>query len=449
MEHINILWIVNDKYTNNFITVYNECKESLEFNITVMATDRLGYDFSPAVTETEVFEFLKENNVDCIRSKNEVGEYFSLEELGNFDYIFTTTPYDIYLPEEYRSYNIIKHAKLCCVHYGEVMTKLEGRTATLAENEYYKNASFTFYSHSEFESVTNKVVPIGYMKLDEYLNYGKIPKSSLWEKEDSFKIVWKPRWTIDEDDSKLMVFLPHIYEFLSQRPNVEFVYLMHQMLEINLGSKGFAETYKALLSELKTLPNFKMYDGYDFLDVVLSANLLIADHSSIVPEFTITGNPIIYTTPKVSLTSLSKRIVENSYVAESFNEASQIIDDLIVGKDPKKEKRQKQKDSYFAKSDCGESIAQRLLKCLKEERNNLESEKMHKKILIDCYERKIKEQKDFYEHQIKLERGATAKYAAESEMFKAEAERLGKRYAVPEKIIKRIPKSLKNILKKA
>ncbi len=106
MEKIKILWIVNDKYVNNFITVYKECKNSSKFDMFVMATDRLGYDFSPEISCEEVYSYLSENGVESFKCRKN-GKYFDISEISP-DYIFTTTPYDIYLPKPFRSDALVK-----------------------------------------------------------------------------------------------------------------------------------------------------------------------------------------------------------------------------------------------------------------------------------------------------------------------------------------------------
>ena len=199
--------------------------------------------------------------------------------------------------------------------------------ATLGESDYYKNAQFIFHCDlREGDSIPANSVSIGNLKLDEYLFYGRKPDFSFYKNKNSYKIVWKPRWTMKDGDSTLYPYLEKFYGFLKERENTELVLLLHQMAEVNLEQKGYGDYFRENIKKLKTLPNFTVTDSSDFLDTVLGADLLIADHTSLIAEFTVTGKPIIYTTPDVPLSSLGQKIIKNSYVANNFEELEKIAD---------------------------------------------------------------------------------------------------------------------------
>lgn len=460
MGKIKILWIVNDKYVNNFITVYKECKNSSKFEMSVMATDRLGYDFSPAITCEEVYSYLSENGVESFKCRKN-GKYFDISEISP-DYIFTTTPYDIYLPKPFRSDALVKFGKLCHVDYGAVLIRWINDYASIGESDYYKNAQFIFHCDPrEGDNIPANSVSIGNLKLDEYLYYGRKPESPFYKSKDSFKIVWKPRWTMKEGDSTLYPYLDKFYGFLKERENAELVLLLHQMAEVNLEKKGYGDYFRENMEKLKTLPNFTVTDSSDFLDTVLGADLLIADHTSLIAEFTVTGKPIIYTTPAVALSPLGEKIIKNSYIANNFEELEKIADGLIrkePSADPKSEQRLKDKDSYFVSSKENLSVAKRLLEFLEKDFSDISSYKRYSEIKSNTYKKEISALEDEIKSKDALIEGKNG------EIEQAKSKISGLENTVSEKLkenailsarvskidgyINKIPKFLRSIFKK-
>ena len=138
---INILWIVNDLYVNNFVTVYKECKKDKRFKLTILATRHIGLYKTDDISSYKVYKFLQKNKIKSINSWNKDKKKYI--EISSFDpdYIFTTTPYDIYLPTPYKSINLVKYGKLCQVEYGASILKYSG----LYKNYIKKNYKFTHF----------------------------------------------------------------------------------------------------------------------------------------------------------------------------------------------------------------------------------------------------------------------------------------------------------------
>ena len=68
MDHqkIHLVWLVNDLYANNFISVYRECKNNPDFLMTVVAVPHLGRGFAHDLTSAEVHDFLLKHGVDSL-----------------------------------------------------------------------------------------------------------------------------------------------------------------------------------------------------------------------------------------------------------------------------------------------------------------------------------------------------------------------------------------------
>ena len=74
---------------------------------------------------------------------------------------------------------------------------------------------------------------------------------------------------------------------------------------------------------------------------------MIADYCSTLQEYTITGNPMIYCNTNIELNRIGKRIKSNSYVVNNSKELIEVLERLINGIDPLKEKRENERFKYF------------------------------------------------------------------------------------------------------
>lgn len=384
---IKIVWIVNDRYVNNFITVYHECRKSSLFEIIVVAAPHTAYDFAAGVTADEIYAYLISEGIECVHCWDPNKQAFIDISTFEPDYIFTTTPYDIYLPAPYQSHHLMKIAKLCNITYGVIMVKWTGMYANAGDNPYLSNCWMKF-TPDELSSLGlyKQYRPIGNLKLDEYLYYGRDRRTpGKWHLFDDgisrLKVVWKPRWTIVKEDSNLIPYLEDFYNYIHNNQKIDFVLLAHPFLMVNANNKGYGGKFDKIVRAMHELPNFRLEDGSDFLDCVFSADVLIADHSSTLAEFAVTGKPIIYTPTEIELNELGQRIIDASYQAHSFHDIIMILENLIDGIDPLKAQREQHKSSYFFCPPNGLSVAQYLLQILAQDYADLNSRKQYMKFL--------------------------------------------------------------------
>lgn len=382
-EKIRIIWIVNDRYVNNFITVYKECQISDQFEIFVIASPHMAYEFAAGYTADEIFEYLSREGIECIHSWDPVNQAYIDIERFEPDYIFTTTPYDIYLPDPYRSSRLMKIAKLCNIDYGAVISKRTGMYADAGENIYHVNCWMKFTTEDiASRSLYENYRPVGNLKLDEYLYYGRNPSADKkWHACNDgtrmLRIIWKPRWTIIQSDSNLIPYLESFHHYIRDNQMIDFVFLAHPFLITNVSNNEHRTIIENNLRAMNELPNFRIEDGSDFLDTVLSADVLIADHSSTLVEYAVTGKPIIYTSTDIELNELGQLILDVSYQASNFQDIMDVIEKLIDGIDPLKSSRELQKHKYFFSPPNGLSVAQYLLRILYEDYLDLNSRKQY------------------------------------------------------------------------
>ena len=109
------------------------------------------------------------------------------------------------------------------------------------------------------------------------------------------------------------------------------------------------DEYKRTISETK---NIAFDTEKEYASSFWQSDVLIADYSSIIPEYFLTEKPLIFCITNMELTLLDnmKEILEGCYVVDSKEELKDCLEMLRQGNDPKKEIRQKIKGKLFGKT---------------------------------------------------------------------------------------------------
>lgn len=340
---INILFIINDKYIHGFQTIYDECKNNDMFNITIATCPSIQRYNTNYISSSEIKKYLNKHNIDCIDLYDEkTKKYVDLRKY-NPDYIFVMTHYDDYRPKEYSAKNLSKIAKFCSIEYGNNVMKYTGIYEYMNRNIFYRYAyKFFVINDLEKDATENKEIrekfkSIGSIKLDQYLFYNKKPTG--WKmifpksKKNNTRVIYKPRWTLAED-STVLKYISSFYKYLKENKDIELIMLIHPLLFSNLKYTNNEKEFYNSFNKLKKLPNFNYYDDYDYLNLLLDSDVLIADVvSSVFAEFSPTKNPIIFIPAKVELTVFIKKILEKQYEAKNFNEIVKHLETIKKKKD--------------------------------------------------------------------------------------------------------------------
>lgn len=361
MNKINVVWLVNDYFINNFKTFYDEVQESEIFNLTVLAVPHIGYEESKTIESKDISNFLNEKGIKHIDSyDSKTKTYFDLRRL-NPDYVFYLTPYNLYLPHEYYSSNVKKYAKVCHVSYGTALVELENIYEVMSENEFYYDAHKIFVENNEvfYEKFHNKYSVIGCLKLDEYIYYNK---KQL--RENTFTVIWKPRWTLSEYDSRLFEYIESYIKLIKKHRNISFKFYVHPLLEYKIEHYNLENKYYAYLEKMNSFDNFTLIKGSDFLDEILTSDVFVSDISSTMAEFLTTGNALIYTNSSAKLNKMGKKVMDLSYIVDSEMEFEKIIENLINNIDPLKEKRLSEMNKLYFKPPGNMSVTKYLMQKL-------------------------------------------------------------------------------------
>lgn len=361
-KKIKVVFMVNDYYVNNFITIYKILKNSKLFDVKVLAVDFIEIDGTIKNTSANVRNYLENEHVEAIDYNNYDGTVTRLEYLEP-DYVFYMTPYDIYFPYWFRSDFVCKYSKVCNIYYGSNLIKFEGLYDDMAKNHFYDNCSLAFVEAEDNFPFRKEILRgVGCVKLDDYLYYDK---KNLTKDNKRIKIAWKPRWTLEEIESHFWDYIDAVYDFIKEHKEVDFYIFFHQLFNRKIKEKGCIEKYEEINQKLMKLDNYYRCSYSNFLDEVWTSDIFISDISSTLAEFSRTGKPIIFcnNNQKLHYSPLGEKVFANVYTIKNEKELIETLNMLLDGNDPKKEKREKDSKNYFYVPE-GMTPSEKVIECL-------------------------------------------------------------------------------------
>lgn len=369
---------------NSMKTLYEACIKDDDIDVTIVTIPNKKQDAKLGLNHEEYIDegaakFFENYDCNVINGYDtEKKKWLDLQSLEP-DYLFFQTPYDICRPMEYRSKTVCLYTKLCYINYG--MSFIGGISHDESHPEgYLKNCYFTFSEYEEAREYNinrakenaihkhERVLTVGYPKLDERIKYYDV-ESSSWKqpKEKNLKrVMWTPRWCTDEGNCTFFDYKDKLPKYMESRSDVEFLFRPHPQAFSNFLARG--EMSEKEITDYKEYFEKSDHMGIDpqieYLPSFYSSDILISDESSIMPEYFLTGKPIIFTYNQVNLNGFGTKIAkEGFYWAKNYDELIKVLEMLLEGNDPLYEKRQEliASEFYLPKEGAGEYIK----KCLK------------------------------------------------------------------------------------
>lgn len=279
-------------------------------------------------------------------------EFFDVNTLKEFDYIFFQRSYDIYLPETLRSYKVIDFAKTVYIPYAYSDTEDFNKFET--SDEFFRNIYLGFIDIEGELDILNKRYKKNIAKgLQSFpkLGYPVLEKNLTCNNEiNGSRVLWTPRWSTEEFLGGSH-FLEYKDDFITLKNDFKDCKLRlrpHPLMFSNFLNKGImTEMEIADYKDELMINNIELSDNFLIEDDFKETDILLTDASSVVVEFFVTGKPIIYCPPNYELNKEFKIILEGLYIGESWEKIVKIICQLISGQDTLKKKREEIiKDNY-------------------------------------------------------------------------------------------------------
>ena len=323
-------------------------------------------------------EFFKDYPCQVIQGYDyENKTWFDLKKLEP-DYLFFQTPYDVCRPPEYKSDVVCLYTRICYVHYG--MPFMDGYIAeesfprSFLKHTYFHFAEFLemqkFYVNRVAENPVHKherVVLTGYPKLDGVEKYVGCESESWHFKGEAkrYRIMWTPRWSTGENNCTFFDFKDKLLDYVEKQKDAEFLFRPHpqafaEFVEKKEMTAEEVENYKA---RYESMENAFIDTQREYLPSFYSSDVLITDESSIIPEYFLTGKPVIFTYKEPHLNDFAKKIAEGFYWVKNWEEMEEVLAKLKKGQDELKEKREQliQEAFYMPEEGSGTEIKE----CLK------------------------------------------------------------------------------------
>ena len=272
----------------------------------------------------------------------------------NLDYVFIPRPYETYLPKSYRARHLRRITKVCYVPYA-FPTLSDWQI--LYNSHFIRNVTLIFcekkssekYIRDKFALTINKgdqkCYLCGYPKFDLIQCHdGK--DSSLWPRErqnEVFRVMWTPRWTTDPNlgGSNFFKYKDQMISWAERDRSIDMLFRPHPMALAHYVSAGLItqEEEEEYLKKYQQCENANVDRTTDYFDTFFSSDVLVTDISSMIMDYLFTEKPIIYCKSPEDANIAVPELHDCLYKVESFNEIIEKVNQLKLGKDPKKELR--------------------------------------------------------------------------------------------------------------
>lgn len=310
----------------------------------------------PDSLENDAYDYCLANGypeaVNTLIGKN---TWLDLKAL-DLHYIFYPRPYNMLVPACYATDQVGRYSRVCLIMYGlefsEEMTKV-------SLNRDFMTGTYYYFAELPFMRVLNtKRNPLGHwLKLQKtechgypmfahLLQYRDVPSISWEFSKNDFRVMWTPRWTTDPaaGGSNFFTYYEKLLDFAQERPDMDFLFRPHPLALTHFVQTGEMTQQQAdgFKERCAALPNVSLDAAPSYEATLWGADVMVSDISSIMPEFFLTGKPLVFCASNMylKLAAPTLRMLEGCYIVHDDRELFAVLTDLRQGKDPLQQKRQ-------------------------------------------------------------------------------------------------------------
>lgn len=307
--------------------------------------------------ENDTYNYFTEHNYDNpINTLTSENEWLDLKPLS-MDYVFYPRPYNSFMPLQYTAKEVCKYSKICIVLYAYSLTK-DVFPVTLNKNFcrylycYYAESkdAFDFYKKRfgfTYRLGMQKVMNIGTPILEGMQQKSDQIISSWKFSKNNFRVIWAPRWTTDKKlgGSNFFEFKDTMFEIANDNQNFDILFRPHPLMFDNFLKTGelSREEYEEYMNRIQNQNNMSIDDNKEYQNTFWESDVLVADVSGIIPEYLITGKPLVFCMSNMELEFIDtiKDLIKGCYVVYNEKELKTCLYQLASGEDPLKEIRDK------------------------------------------------------------------------------------------------------------
>lgn len=360
-------------------SIYDAAREDKEIEAYILAIPNT---WENGNTDTDALDYCRSKGYDIIPAYNQKTKHFYELEKLNPDYVFIPRPYDHYLPEQYRSGQVSRYAKVCYVCYG--YSFVDGHIMKTAFNKYFTtNCYFLFSENASVYAYCKKnhlissmlgirkIVQTPYPRFDLSEKWiGCEPKHWKLPRNDVKKrIVWTPRWTTDErlGGTNFFNYKDFFFELAEKHPDVEIMIRPHPLAFQNFLKQGLMSEQEIFeyKEHCKNAKNIQLDDREEYFDSFASADILVTDMSGVLVDFLAMDKPVVFCSYMQGFNVANEKLKEGFYIPHNADELGEILESYINGEDPKKEIRQRVTKEVLGEIDG--KAGERIIKLIKKD----------------------------------------------------------------------------------
>ena len=353
-------------------SAYAAFKADPEWDVTVVALPFLQCQFKTDEERNAVFEFLSEQGIPHVSWKD-----FELKP-GCADVAFLSLPYDETLPGGWRLRDFLRCApRLTYLPYNLVM--LGGTENTRFQFDLVlQRVAWMVVAHSQRSKAMfarhcatgdNHVVITGHPKIDAVRDRHLARDPELTRFAAGRKLVcWNPHFDLRPDGtffgagpSTFLGWHKILLEEFARRQDMAFVIRPHPLFFSALESRRLwsAEQVAEFFQQVERAGNVQIDRRPSYLPVFAEASALLSDASSLLLEFSVTGNPVLYLRNPhgPGLNEDGEFVDAHQYTAERQEEIFDFLDMVARGDDPRGPARAKALGEFVHQAPEGAAAA--------------------------------------------------------------------------------------------
>lgn len=302
----------------------------------------------------QAFENFKNKGYQVVKTKNENGIFLDIKKTFQPDLVFFSNPWNHSLPQ-YLIHNFLD-VLTGYVPYGFKNSNLFQEHFNKQTQNYCWKFFLETSTHQKlavqysFRKGRNTVVT-GFPGTDIFLDKTYQPKP-VWKKQEKLKkrIIWAPHHSVSGDQklldySTFMKYADFMLEIAERfKDQLQIAFKPHPSLRGTLNKNHIwgEERTTAYYNTWKNLPNGQLEEG-EYIDLFLESDAMIHDSGSFLIEYFFVKKPVLYLInsekSKEQYNELGKKALEHLPLGYSKQDILEFINQVLVGKDEFKEKR--------------------------------------------------------------------------------------------------------------
>ena len=360
-EVLNVIFVV--QYIpgwNKLEPIYSKMQKDKRFNPSIVCVPlNIQNHILMDNDGNDTYRYFVEHGYKAINALLDDGSWYDLKQLRP-DYLFHSRPYNHFMPICYTSDRIVRYALICNVMYGACLANNDRKVCI--NKAYFKNV-YSYYAFDEsekeyYEGLYRKGVkiriqrcfPFGATGLEQLLGTkNNISRNTRFKKT----VLWTPRWSTDSHvgGSNFFNYKDTILQLATNNLDILYIIRPHPLMFSNFLKTG--EMTEEEVTEFKLYchnsDNVVLDESKSYSGTFWNSNLLITDFSGIVPEYFITGKPIIYCHSNVNFeyTDTVNHLIHCCYEAFDSNDIERYVHNLINQEDTMLQKRIEFIESFF------------------------------------------------------------------------------------------------------